>query len=269
MTVRSPAGHRPRTRAMLGVGLAALLALGGCAEDDPVAGGSPATPRVSPGPGAVPSDPETGEPVPGGTPVELPSGAAALPPPPPAPATRSGPLTAKSMPAPADIGPGWAFLVDDGGAEEGYRGNGTPMMARNTAEVARTLVPLGCSAGRPLPRPVHALETNYRHGPTGTRAVAVAVDFRTQAAARAFWNAYLRNLTACAAVKPRRPGQVKVLAKDSDSVVSLRVVEEGPGGTFRETAVLHRERAAFLAVPGPAVLTRTDLVDRFRSLLAR
>ena len=102
------------------------------------------------------------------------------------PATTAGDLDARDVPAPPDLGPGWTRYADPGTAEDGYRGNGSWVRARDSAEVARALLPIGCTGRLPrLPVPRYALEATYR-GPGGAPAAALVLAFRDDAAAQAF-----------------------------------------------------------------------------------
>ena len=102
------------------------------------------------------------------------------------PATTAGDLDARAVPAPPDLGPGWKRYADPGTAEDGYRGNGSWVRARDSADVASALLPLGCTGRLPrLPVPRYALEATYR-GPGGAPAAALVLAFRDETTARAF-----------------------------------------------------------------------------------
>jgi hypothetical protein len=115
------------------------------------------------------------------------------------PATTSGPLGASTLPKAAALGPGWTAYIDSGNPEDGYTGNGTPVVARNAQDTADALLPFGCRDATyvtPMPPPVHALEADYRHT-SGRHAVGLALDYGTAARAADFVAAYTAALRAC------------------------------------------------------------------------
>lgn len=169
------------------------------------------------------------------------------------PATSSGTLSKRSFPTPQQLGPGWAYSVDPGSAEEGYAGNGTPALARNPQEIVQTAVPFGCERRTRLPAPVHALEVDYRL--RGAKVIAVRGRFAGPAGARAFFRGRSADLAACvgrigstaigplvAAVSTPAPG----------AVASDRTPRSDP---WREVAVLDGDRVALLAARGAHPLT--------------
>jgi len=115
------------------------------------------------------------------------------------PATSSGPLGPSTMPSAAALGAGWTANTGAGGAEDGYAGNGTPVVARDVNDVIDGMLPFGCPAATyaaRLPTPLHALEADYRHT-TGRLAVGTALDYGTPDAAAIFVRAYEKALMAC------------------------------------------------------------------------
>ena len=88
-----------------------------------------------------------------------------LPPPPaataPAPST-AGRLSATALPVPA----GWQTVARPGGAEEGFRGNGTWVHARDPRYAALDAITVGCAdiTRDDYTDPTAALEGNYRKG---------------------------------------------------------------------------------------------------------
>jgi|tagenome__1003787_1003787.scaffolds.fasta_scaffold20927981_2 hypothetical protein len=128
----------------------------------------------------------------------------APPAPPSAPATTSGGLTARTLPAAKRLGAGWQSRVDNGSAEEGYVGNGTPTQARDPHEVVMTVVPLGCERRSALPTPTHVLEADYRQGAHGPSGVGLRLRFATSAAASHFVASRRADLMSCAAQPAER-----------------------------------------------------------------
>src|SRR6478735_6951991 len=121
------------------------------------------------------------------------------PAPPSPPATTSGGLTARTLPAAKTLGAGWKSRVDNGSAEAGYVGNGTPTQARDPHEVVMSVVPLGCEQRSSLPMPTHVLEADYRQAAQGTAGVGLRLRFATSAAAGRFVASRRADLKACAA----------------------------------------------------------------------
>lgn len=121
-------------------------------------------------------------------------------PPPATPAPTSGPLSKASLPSPKALGRGWSYRVDAGSIEDGYAGNGTPAMARDPQDAARSVLPFGCRPQK-VPTPTHALEVSYTYDGT-TQAqrpgVALAMLFKSQQHAKAFYSTHVANLRSCA-----------------------------------------------------------------------
>jgi hypothetical protein len=143
------------------------------------------------------------------------------------PATTSGGLTSRTLPSAKSLGAGWVFRVDQGSAEGGYVGNGTPTLARIPSEVVATVLPLGCDRRSGLPTPSHVLETDYRQHTHGTAGVALRLRFTSSAAAGQFIAARRMDLMACAnqAIEPADEGQHLVTglgATGTGTYVSVR-----------------------------------------------
>lgn len=137
---------------------------------------------------------------PGAVPASSPTAATALGPSEPAaavetPGTRSGPLTRRDFPRPAELGAAWSYRVDPGDAEEGYTGNSTPVLERDPTEVAMLAVPFGCPRPVEVPVPRHALEVDYAAG--GVTVVAVRASFGDPRTASRFFGTRARLLADC------------------------------------------------------------------------
>ena len=94
--------------------------------------------------------------------------------------------------------PGWRTVALPGGDEEGYRGNGTWVHARDARYAAQAVVTLGCA---PVTRddytdPAAALEGNYRdrHARPG---VGLVLEFRSADAAAHFFSLIVAQVQAC------------------------------------------------------------------------
>jgi hypothetical protein len=177
--------------AAVAVGLVVALALS-ARSDDGDAAAAPASSAADPSVASSPPATATVTPTASG-----PHGSEPAPPSPPG--TTSGGLTARTLPAARTLGPGWKSRVDNGSAEEGYVGNGTPTQARDPHEVVMTVVPLGCEQRSSLPVPTHVLEADYRQGAHGTAGVGLRLRFAGSADAERFITHRRADLTACAA----------------------------------------------------------------------
>lgn len=179
-------GVRAATLALLASALCAACSTGaeGRVAAASTATGATGTPSASATPSASP------------TPTALPSFDRTA-----TPATTAGSLRRASLPLAAVLGPGWRARVDGGSTEDGYTGNGTPSVARDPQDVLAAVRPLGCAEeevyAEALPMPRFALEVDYRHRPTGSNGVGLALEFADAATAARFLEAYSRSLDLC------------------------------------------------------------------------
>ena len=177
-----------------GLAAATLSLLTACTADP----GAPSGPT----PGLTPTAPPT--PSAAGTsavaprdPEPEPTTTNTLPAPPeptaPAPST-AGTLDADSLPVPA----GWKTVASKGGAEEGFRGNGTWVHARDPRYAAQDVITIGCAdvTRDDYPDPLAALEGSYTDG-DGAPGVALALDFADEVAAETYWERYTAQVAAC------------------------------------------------------------------------
>jgi hypothetical protein len=178
-------------RLLLGAAALALGLLAGCT-------GAPA-PAPTPSPAPASPRPGTATPATSVEPAE-PTTTNTLPPPPepsaPAPST-AGDLGARTLPVPA----GWRTVALEGGTEEGFRGNGTWVHARDPRYAAQDAITIGCAdvTRDDYPDPVAALEGNYT-GPGDAPGVALALQFADEAAAARYWARYTEQVRACQTV---------------------------------------------------------------------
>ena len=205
---------RPRSRGLLAA--AALVLVVGCSA------GPPPTPGPVPSPSPAPGRPNASSPTataPAG-PEPEPTTTGTLPPPPvptgPAP-SEAGDLRADALPVPA----GWTTVALDGGAEEGFEGNGTWVHARDPRYAAQDVITIGCAdvTRDDYVDPVAALEGNYVDG-DGAPGVGLALDFADEAAASTYWERYTAQVEAC---------------QDLDEPVSTVLVDGLPGLVDRRT----------------------------------
>jgi hypothetical protein len=185
------------------------------------------------------------------------------------PATSSGPLSQDDFPRPRALGPGWAYSVDLGDAEEGYAGNGTPALARDPGEVVRLAVPLGCARPSVMPLPDHALEVDYTVG--GTKVVAIRGEFEDVGTAERFFEARSANVRRCLG---RSGGQaLGPLVSTAEQVahgvlLSDRTPESAP---WTELALLDGDQVVLVAAqsrPGTPPMTGAG-VDRLAEVFRR
>lgn len=122
-----------------------------------------------------------------------------LPPPPeptgPAPKT-SGPLSAKDLPRPR----GWQTVPRPGGAEQGYRGNGTWTQGRDPRYAAQDAITIGCApvTRDDYPDPAAALQGTYgKRGNTAVPGVGLVLQFPNDADASRYYNRYVAQVRAC------------------------------------------------------------------------
>lgn len=194
------------------------------------------------------------------------------------PAETAGDLDASDVPAPPDLGPGWTQYVDPGEAEDGYVGNGSWVRARGVEEVVQAVVPLGCTGLTTLPRlpvPKHALEATYR-GPGGAPAVALVLEYRREAQARAFVTLLGDAGRSCPA--PAQPVRrtdpmvaVVTQVRADDRMVLDRRREHGVGASewlWSEAVVRRGGRVGLLTVASPHGGDTPDLAGLARSVRA-
>lgn len=205
----------PRARAALAAALLVLAA--GCTA-------APAAPGPGPSPSPAPPGPATPAASPAGSPTTEPASEPTttntLPPPPPptgpAPST-AGSLRADALPVPD----GWRPVALEGGAEEGFEGNGTWVHARDPRYAAQDAITIGCAdvTRDDYPDPVAALEGNYADS-SGAPGVGLALDFADEVAATAYWERYTAQVEAC---------------RTLDEPVRTELVEGLPGLVDRRT----------------------------------
>jgi hypothetical protein len=210
-------------------GASALVLLAACGAGAPVAGRPSPSPfparTTSVGPAsAVPTAPSAPlEPVEPTTTNTLPP-----PPEPSAPAaSTAGALDAAELPVPA----GWRTVALEGGTEEGFRGNGTWVHARDPRYAAQDAITIGCAdvTRDDYPDPVAALEGNYT-GRNGAPGVALALEFADAAAATRYWTRYTDQVRACQTLDD--PVRTELVV-DGDGLVDRRTY---PDGAWTEVA---------------------------------
>ena len=123
-------------------------------------------------------------------------------PPPPAPTaaapSTAGDLRAAALPVPA----GWRTVAKKGGDEEGYRGNGTWVHARDPRYAAQDVITIGCAdvTRDDYPDPVAALEGNYVDHDDNP-GVGLALEFADADAAGRYWARYVDQVRACTTLR--------------------------------------------------------------------
>jgi hypothetical protein len=170
------------------------------------------------------------------------------------------------MPKASALGPGWTAYIDSGSAEDGYTGNGTPVVARDVHDVIAAMLPFGCVDATyvtPMPVPVHALEADYRHS-SGKHGVGTALDYGTPEAAAAFVAAYEKALTACVP----GAGATAVVRVETSPVPGAFVTvqtDKQDGTVFREILVPAGRVVRILDIEGATtpVASWTDIAAAF------
>jgi hypothetical protein len=203
----------------------ALVLLAACSPGTPAGGPGPSpSPAPATSVGLASAAPSTSA-----EPVE-PTTTNTLPPPPepsaPAPST-AGALDAAELPVPA----GWRTVALEGGTEEGFRGNGTWVHARDPRYAANAAITIGCAdvTRDDYPDPVAALEGNYT-GRGGVPGVALALEFADDLTATRFWERYTEQVRACQTVDD--PVHAEIIL-DGDGLVDRRTY---PDSTWTEVS---------------------------------
>jgi hypothetical protein len=172
-------------------------------------------------------------------------------PPPPAPTaaapSTAGDLRASALPVPA----GWRTVARRGSEEEGYRGNGTWVHARDPRYAAQDVITVGCAdvTRDDYPDPVAALAGDYidaRKRP----GVGLALEFADADAAGRYWARYTDQVRACRTL--RDPVHTELVAagpRGPDELVDRRTY---PDSEWTEVARRSgtRIRLVILTDPG-------------------
>jgi len=157
------------------------------------------------------------------------------------------------------LGSGWIARVDPGSAEDGYTGNGTPVVARDPQDLAQAILPIGCADASVydarLPIAAHALEVDYQHRASGAHGVALALDFGSAAAAQRFVAAYTSALRGCTA-GPGGSMVVTVAAAPAGSFASVQK-DSAFGTTWRELVTRTGAVVRMVAVEGARTPARS------------
>ena len=237
---------------MTGLLLVCVGFVGGCTTSapGPLDPGPVNTAPPGPGPSGLTSTPApAGIPSPTPTIVE-PSTTNTLPPPPvptaAAPST-AGRLGAAALPVPA----GWQTVARPGGAEEGFRGNGTWVHARDPRYAALDAITIGCAdiTRDYYTDPTAALEGNYRKG--ADDGVGLALNFPNAAAAQGYFSRYLSQVKAC--TPPDADPRTSVLAEPVAADGSRGLVDRRsyPDGRWTEMAELNGARLTLVILSDP------------------
>lgn len=225
----------------------AALLLGGCdtpatPDRGPTSGSSTAAPQT-----AAPSGPASSQTPEPSLPPE-PTTTNTLPPPPEptAPAPKSaGALTRKDLPRPD----GWKTVARPGGAEEGYRGNGSGAQGRDPRYAAQDAITIGCASitRDDYPDPVAALQGTYgKRGDTSTPGIALLMQFGSGKDADAYYQQYVKQVRACGGAD----------AEPSTEVVDSRLGlidrrHYSDGTAWTEMAGVHGNRVSLVILTDP------------------
>jgi hypothetical protein len=120
---------------------------------------------------------------------------------------------------------GWRTVALAGGTEEGFRGNGTWVHARDPRYAALDAITIGCAdvTRDDFPDPVAALEGNYT-GRGGAPGVALALEFADPEAATRYWTRYTDQVRACQTLDD--PVHTELVV-DGDGMVDRRTYPDG------------------------------------------
>ena len=221
-----------------------MLLLAGCSSSSGAAvapGPSPTTPIPSTVGGTVPvptNTLSTVEPTDAAVPPEVPEQATAPPP------ASAGPLSARNLPGPEKLGPGWKTYADPGGAEAGFVGNKTWTRKRDPHQAAFEALPSGCSgrlASGSLPVPQYALAGSYRTG-DALPATALLLRFATPAKAKTYYDGYHSRMTSCGT-----GGDLSVRPLWSESTAAAAVRAYAGAESYVDISVIHGATVALLA----------------------
>lgn len=264
----SPSPRRPR-RSQLGarLGVVALIGvLSGCSGSGASGptGPTPPAPSVgasAPSSSAASTTSAAATPSPTTSPsISEPTTTNTLPAPPEptkAAASTAGNLGASALPVPA----GWHTVVEKGDQEEGYRGNGTWVHARDPRYAATDTITIGCAevTRDNFTDPTRALEGSYENG-SGQPGVGLAMQFGTAAAASHYLDLYRSQVSAC--TDPDGPMTATVLA----SPLGLIDHRTYPGGDdWTEVVKLDGRRVTLIALTDPGhtiVRSRAEAILR-------
>lgn len=225
--------------AVVALGVLALGVLAGCA-DDPAPAASPAAASSAASP-STSSPPAPVTPTDAGKPPESPEPATAPPP------ASAGPLRAANLPAPAALGPGWKVYADPGGAEMGFRGNGTWTRRRAPHQAAYEALPIGCTRPLPdtaLPMPAHALQASYRNQRGGPAQVLV-LRFGSADQAASYFSGYQARMKACGSSGAAQGLSVRSSWSTPEAAAAVRTYTGAE--TFTEVSVVRGATVALLA----------------------
>lgn len=237
-----------------------VLAVGGCSgspepqAQEPTPSVSSSTPAPSPSPSTSDASPAPSSPTPEPSSAS-PSGFDRTA----TPATSSGPLSGSALPDPQVLGSGWVARVDPGSAEDGYTGNGTPVIARDPKDLAQAILPIGCADASVYavapPLAEHALEVDYAYRATGAHGVALALDFGDQATAKRFVAVYTSALKRCT---PGEGGSMVVTVAPAPAGAFASLQTDAAFGTsWRELVVRTGAVVRIVAVEGAATPARS------------
>ncbi|SDS73570.1 hypothetical protein [Microlunatus soli] len=227
----SPSNRPPASASATGGPSTSATSSAGGGSAKPTQSASPSR-RASPGSTVAP-EPTTSNTLP-------------APPEPTAPAPKSaGPLTKKDLPRPA----GWQPVARPGGAEEGYRGNGTWVQGRDPRYAAQDTITIGCApvTRDDYPDPISALQATYgKKGATSTPGIGLAMQFGSTADAKAYYGRYLDQVRACD--KPDGPMLATVIDSDLGLIDQRRYAD---GTEWTEMAGQRGKRVTLVILTDP------------------
>ncbi|WP_460663484.1 hypothetical protein [Kribbella swartbergensis] len=193
----------------------------------------------------------TEKPTDAAVPPEVPEEATAPPP------ATAGPLSARNLPAPEKLGPGWKTYVDPGGAEEGFLGNQTWTRRREPHQAAYEALPLGCAGQLPsgsLPVPQYALQGAYRTA-DDKPGTALLLRFADAGTASAYRTGYQARMAACGEGGDL---SVKQLWTEDSAAAAVRRYGGDEAEQYVDVSVVHGATVALLAAASTQPETQFD-----------
>jgi len=178
--------------------------------------------------------------------------------------TSAGPLTADDMPPPDVIGPNWSFVVVDGDPHDtGFVSNDAATHARNPADVAALVVPLGCAA-RSSTRIVADYVLDATYASETSQGVALRMRFDDASTAAEFLRSRHDDLVACADQAPAYDGReiVPSVERRGEATVSLRTEPGVPGHWAEVAARVGDDDVVVLAVQNEPPDQAADIARR-------
>jgi hypothetical protein len=148
-------------------------------------------------------------------------------------------------------------VAREGGAEEGYQGNGTWVHQRDPRYAARDAITIGCAdvSRDDYSDPVAALEGTYESR-AGDPGIGLVLQFGTADAAKGYYDHYVHQVSACTSEDG------PVVAEVIQSNQGLIDRRSYPDGDWTEVAALRRSRVTLVILTDPGHKISTAAAER-------